>query len=234
MKVLGVETATGCLSVALMDGATVLARHDCEAPGHHAKFLVPAIDDVLRTSGCGLWDLQGLAVSIGPGSFTGLRVGLATMMGFRMVTRLPLAAVPTLEALAWNLRRSQEVLCPILKSRRGEVYWALYQWRDSGLAQLSGEQVGSLEQLAHAITGPTLVYGEGWQANRDELGDLFNSFRVPIREASADAMSASAVSVALAGTERIQHNDIAGSGISPRYIHRAEAEIMMDRLARHP
>ena len=229
MKLLAVETATGCQSVALMDGRKVLARRDRDAAGHHAKYLVPTIDEVFKAAGCQLFDVQALAVSIGPGSFTGLRVGLATMMGFRMVAKVPLAAVPTLEAMAWNLRGSKDVLCPVLKSRSGEVYWAFYEWQDTGLIKIGEEQVGPMEKLAHAITQPTVIYGEGWQANRDELCRLFNSLQVPIQEGPAECMGASAVSVGLAGVEQIGKNDIAGYGISPRYIQRAEAEIMMDR-----
>ena len=229
MKLLAVETATGCQSVALMDGRKVLARRDRDAAGHHAKYLVPTIDEVFKAAGCQLFDVQALAVSIGPGSFTGLRVGLATMMGFRMVAKVPLAAVPTLEAMAWNLCGSKDVLCPVLKSRSGEVYWAFYEWQDTGLIKIGEEQVGPMEKLAHAITQPTVIYGEGWQANRDELCRLFNSLQVPIQEGPAECMGASAVSVGLAGVEQIGKNDIAGYGISPRYIQRAEAEIMMDR-----
>jgi tRNA threonylcarbamoyladenosine biosynthesis protein TsaB len=229
MKLLAVETATGCQSVALMDGPDVLARRDRDAAGHHAKYLVPTIEEVFTAAGCRLSDVHALAVSIGPGSFTGLRVGLATMMGFRMVAKVPLAAVPTLEAMAWNLRRSKDLLCPVLRSRSGEVYWAFYQWQKTGLIKIGEEQVGPLEKLAHAMTQPAVIYGEGWQANRDELRRLFNCQRVVIQEGSVECMAASAVSVGLAGIEKIRNNDIAGYGISPRYIQRAEAEIMMDR-----
>lgn len=229
MKLLAVETATGCQSVALMDGPDVLARRDRDAAGHHAKYLVPTIDEVFTAARCRLSDVHALAVSIGPGSFTGLRVGLATMMGFRMVAKVALAVVPTLEAMAWNLRGSKDRLCPVLKSRTGEVYWAFYQWQDTGLIKIGEEQVGPLEKLAHAMTQPAVIYGEGWQANRDELRRLFNSQRVVIQEGPVECMAASAVSVGLAGIEKIRNNDIAGYGISPRYIQRAEAEIMMDR-----
>lgn len=229
MKLLAVETATHRQSVALLDGPVVLARSDRDAAGHHGRYLVTAIDGVLQAAGCKLSDLQALAVSIGPGSFTGLRVGLATMMGVRMVTGLPLATVPTLVAMAWNLRGSKDVLCPVLKSRTGEVYWAFYQWQETGLRTMSDEQVGPLEKLARAVTQSTVVYGEGWQANRDELRSLFSVWRSPIQEGVPEAMAASAVSVGLAGMEKVAHNEIAGYGISPRYIQRAEAEIVMDR-----
>jgi tRNA threonylcarbamoyladenosine biosynthesis protein TsaB len=229
MKLLAIETATQCQSVALLDGPKILARRDREAAGHHAKYLVPTIDDVFKAAGWRLSDVQALAVSIGPGSFTGLRVGLATMMGFRMVTKVPMAAVPTLEGMAWNLSGSKDLLCPVLKCRPGEVYWAFYRWQDTGLVKIGEEQVGPLEKLAHAMSQPTVIYGEGWQANRDELCRLFKSVHVPIQEGPAECMAASAVSVGWAGMEHIQTNNIAGYGISPRYIQRAEAEIMMDR-----
>jgi tRNA threonylcarbamoyladenosine biosynthesis protein TsaB len=131
--------------------------------------------------------------------------------------------------MAWNLRRSKDLLCPVLRSRTGEVYWAFYQWQKTGLIKIGEEQVGPLEKLAHAMTQPAVIYGEGWQANRDELRRLFNCQRVVIQEGSVECMAASAVSVGLAGIEKIRNNDIAGYGISPRYIQRAEAEIMMDR-----
>lgn len=229
MKLLAVDTATGWQSVALMDGPKVLAQCDRDAAGHHAKYLVPAIDEVFKMAGCGFSEVQALAVSIGPGSFTGLRVGLATMMGLRMVTGLPLAVVPTLEAMAWNLRDSNETICPVLKSRTGEVYWAQYRWEDRGLIRIGEEQVGPLEKLARMITQPTTLYGEGWQANRETLRRLLNDLEAPIKEGAAEAMAASAVSVGLVGAEKIRQNEIAGQGISPRYIQRAEAEIMMDR-----
>jgi len=229
MKLLAVETATGCQSVALMDGLILLARCDLHTAGHHGKHLIPTIDKVLRTAGHELSDIQGLAVSIGPGSFTGLRVGLATMMGFRMVTGMPLAAVPTLEAMAWNVRSSPMRLCPILKARTGEVYWAFYEWKESGLMQIGEDQVGPLRKLAEALTEPTMVYGEGWQANREELRRMLSISGKTVQEADADMMAASAVSVGLAGNEKIRKNDIAGFGLSPRYVQRAEAELMMER-----
>ena len=229
MRILAVETATGCQSVALMEGSKVLAQRDRDAAGHHAKYLVPTIDEVFKMAGCGLSEVHALAVSIGPGSFTGLRVGLATMIGFRMVMGLPLAAVPTLEAMAWNLRGTNETICPVLKSRAGEVYWARYRWQGTGLIRMGDEHVGPLEKLARAMIEPAIMYGEGWQGNRDELRHLFDSLHVPIQEGAAEVMAASAVSVALAGAEKIRQNDIAGYGLSPRYVQRAEAEIMMDR-----
>ncbi len=226
MKILAVETATSCQSVAILDGARVVARSDEEAAGSHARLLIPTIDRLLKASGLTLSSLEGLAVSIGPGSFTGLRVGLATMMGLRAATGLPLAAVPTLEAMVWNVPRADVPLCPILKARTGEVYWGLYRWTGVGTLQvLEAERVGPLELVVQSFVGPTVVLGEGWAANRNELRRLLGAREGEVREAPGGAMAASAVSVGLAGLERLARGDIAGQGLSPRYVQRAEAEL---------
>jgi len=226
MKILAAETATGWQSVALLDGARVLTSSHEEAGGAHARKLLPTIDRLLLESELSLAALDGLAVSVGPGSFTGLRVGLATMMGFRMITGLPLAAVPTLEAMAWNLRHADRPLCPILKARTGAVYWAMYRWTTDGrLTQMIEEQVGSLERLAQSIAGPTIVLGEGWQAYKDELRRLLGPNVREVVEAPQEAMRASAVSVGLAGLERLARQDVAPVGLSPRYVQRPEAEL---------
>ena len=117
---LAIDTATAWQSVALLSGEKVLALVEQDADGSHARSLLGAIDRVLRETSITLKQLQSLAVSIGPGSFTGLRVGLATMLGFRAVLGLPIAPVPTLEAMAWNLRDAKGLLVPVLKSRHNE------------------------------------------------------------------------------------------------------------------
>src|SRR5688572_16332853 len=100
---LAIETATAWQSVALLQDEEVLGLTEQDARGSHARSLMGAIDRLLRETNFALKDVQGLAVSIGPGSFTGLRVGLATMLGFRAVLGTPVIPVPTLEAMAWNL-----------------------------------------------------------------------------------------------------------------------------------
>ncbi len=230
MKILAVETATSWQSVAVMDGGTVLARADEDAAGSHARMLVPAIDRVLTSCGMALSDLDGLAVSIGPGSFTGLRVGLATMMGFRSVTGLLLAAVPTLEAMAWNLRGMEGLLCPVLRARTGEVYWAQYRWLpDGSLKQTQEERAGTLEALARSLSGPVTIFGDGWLLHQKELRVLLGTQAIDVREASPDVMHPSAVSVGLAGIARLERGDMAGPGLSPLYVQRAEAEVVWER-----
>lgn len=225
MKVLAVETATTWQSVAILDGGKVLARHDHAAAGSHAASLLPTIHRLLADTGLTLKSLDGLAVSIGPGSFTGLRVGLATVLGFRTITQLPVALVPTLEGMAWNLRGSRVPLCPILNSRRGELYWALYQWTvGQQLKQILAEQVGTPARLAGDLSGSLMPFGEGWTTEEAAIRSAL-MHPVTIAQAPNDAGRPSAVSIGLAGIERLKRGEVAGIGVSPLYVQRPEAEL---------
>jgi len=225
MKLLGVETATSWQSVAILDGSRVLGCHEQEAAGSHAKLLLPTIDRLFSETGLALAQLDGLVVSIGPGSFTGLRVGLATVLGFRTISQLPLAVVPTLEGMAWNLRGTTTPLCPILNSRRGELYWALFCWtRDSQLERVISEQVGTATMLGSSLSGSALVFGEGWMVEAAAIRASTPS-SATVAEAPDSAMKPSAVSIGLAGIERLRRGEYAGTGISPLYIQRTAAEL---------
>jgi tRNA threonylcarbamoyladenosine biosynthesis protein TsaB len=228
MKVLAVETATTWQSVALLNHERVLARCDQDAAGSHARLLLPAIDRLFSQTGLLPAQLDGLVVSIGPGSFTGLRVGLSTVLGIRTVTQLPLVVVPTLEGMAWNLRDTAIPLCPVINSRRGELYWALFQWQGKDhLERLMPEQVGAAVVLARQLSGTVLLYGEGWES---EKGAIRANVRpsASITESPAQ-MRPSAVSVGLAGLVLLSRGERAGLGISPLYIQRPEAELKYEQ-----
>src|SRR5512134_4075173 len=206
MHVLAIDTATAWQSVALLQDERVLALAEQNAEGSHARSLMAAIDRVLKEARLTLRDLQGLALSIGPGSFTGLRVGLATMLGFRTITQLPLAVVPTLEGMAWNLRGASMPLCPVLNSRRGELYWAVFQWiSHDRLERMAPEQVGQPAALGKQFSGPVTIYGEGWQREQAAIRAAMAP-TVTITEAT-DRMKPSAASVGLAGIARLQRGE---------------------------
>ena len=225
MKVLAVETATSWQSVAILEDSRVLACHEQDAAGSHAKLLLPTIDRLFRETGLSLKQLDGLVVSIGPGSFTGLRVGLATLLGFRTISQLPLAVVPTLEGLAWNLRGRSALLCPVLNSRRGELYWAQFRWTGEGrLERVVPEQVGTPVMLGRSLTESALLFGEGWTTEAPAIR-VSLSQTITVTEAPEAAMKPSAVSIGLAGIERLRRGERAGIGISPLYVQRTAAEL---------
>ena len=221
MIILAIETATSMQSLALLDGEQVLAHHDREALGSHTKSLIPGIDQLLSSVSVNISQLEGLAVSIGPGSFTGLRVGLATALGFRLTLGIPIVTVSTLEALAWNFCEVPLPLCPVLKARTGEVYWACFRWEGKKLVRLIEDRVGTLQDMVQCLSGPILVFGEGWVVNRNDFMQLSNVFEEP----QDGSMSSSAVNVGLASLSRFKAADFAGQDLGPHYIQRSYAEM---------
>ncbi len=230
MKVLAIETATSWQSVAITEQGRTLALIEQDAEGSHTRLLMPAIDRALKQAGIGLRHLEGLAVSIGPGSFTGLRVGLATVLGFRSVLGIPVALVPTLEAMAWRRKDAGGLVVPVLKSRKNEVYWAVYDWLPGGLLKACGtEQVGTPEALARSLveSGEAVVYGDGWLAYGADVRRFMGTKAAYVWE--VDLQHPSALAVAEAAGARFERHEVAGIGITPRYVQRTEAEVQFER-----
>jgi len=229
MKILAVETATSWQSVVIVENGSVLARADQDAGGAHGTLLLPAIDRLFAQTGLQLTDLHGLACSVGPGSFTGIRVGVATCLGLRMATDLPLALVPTLEAMAWSAASSNLPLCPVLTSRKGELYWAIFRRVHEGqLERMVIEHAGTPEMLARSLPEEVFIFGEGWAAMESEIRAALPA-SVTVSSAGGTFPKPSAEAVASLGMERLRRGDIAGDHVMPLYVQRAEAEITFEQ-----
>jgi tRNA threonylcarbamoyladenosine biosynthesis protein TsaB len=228
MKILAIETATPWQSVAILDDNEILAQLGQDARGAHGTLLLPAIDRLLMETQLRLSDLDGLACSAGPGSFTGIRVGLATCLGLRAATGLPLVLVPTLEAMAWSVNSSALPICPIMKSRRGELYWAVFRRTgDDQLHRLMTECVGPPAALARCLTAHTLVCGDGWSAMESEIRAMLpGSVTVSVGPLEVQP---SAANVAVLGMQRFRRGESVGDRVDALYVQQAEAELQYDR-----
>src|SRR5262245_4578017 len=133
MRVLAVETSTLAGGAALLDGGLVVGEYTLDVSLTHSERLMGAVDRLLSDAGWTVRDLEGLAVSVGPGSFTGLRIGLSTVKGLALALTIPIAAVPTLDALATLLPFAALPVCPVLDARKREVYASLYRWNGTGM-----------------------------------------------------------------------------------------------------
>ena len=133
MRVLAVETSTLSGGAALLDGERVVGEYTLDVRITHSERLMAAIDQLLTDAGWTARDLEGIAVTVGPGSFTGLRVGLSTVKGLALALSIPVAAVPTLDAMAAMLPFAALPVCPVLDARKREVYASLYRWDGLGM-----------------------------------------------------------------------------------------------------
>ncbi|GEA14085.1 MAG: tRNA threonylcarbamoyladenosine biosynthesis protein TsaB [Moorella sp. (in: firmicutes)] len=164
MLVLGLDSATQVAGVALIDGDRLVAELFFNTRKNHSQRLLPMIAALLREAGVKLADLDGLAVALGPGSFTGLRIGLATVKGLAHAARKPVAGIPTLDGLAWNAWEVPGLVCPVLYARRQEVYTALYRWQEGELCRLTPYQAVDpclLVESLKSYTMPVYFLGDG-------------------------------------------------------------------------
>lgn len=176
-KILAVDTATENCSVALMVGNDVISR--CEyAPREHTTKILPMVDTVLAEGGLKLNQLDALAFGRGPGSFTGVRIGIGIAQGLAFGADLPMLGVSTLAAMAqgsYRLHQSEQVLAAI-DARMGEIYWGQYQRQDDGdWLVVDNELVirpeGLVEQFS-ADNGIWLTAGTGWESYAEPLAQL--------------------------------------------------------------
>jgi tRNA threonylcarbamoyladenosine biosynthesis protein TsaB len=229
--VLAVESATSRASVAVLRGEAVLAERVGEPGRHHSETLLPAVDAVLARAGVSLDDVAACAISIGPGSFTSLRVGLATVKGLCFGTDRLAVAVPTLEALALaglraGVAAGGEVLVPMLDAQRGEVYAAAYRAGGGDDVRLDARLapgVLTAADLAAALGEGGVLVGEGAGVVAADLLRIAPG-RFDVR--SGAGVVPDAVAVGLLGVAALR----AGQGVDPasivpRYVRRAEAEV---------
>jgi tRNA threonylcarbamoyladenosine biosynthesis protein TsaB len=226
MKLLGVESATLSGGVALLDGDRLLGEITLNIALTHSERLMSAVDRLLADCGLAPADLDGLAVSVGPGSFTGLRVGIATVKALAMALDLPIAAVPTLDALASRLPFADAPVCPILDARKGEVYLSLYRWRDGGMAREWDYLALPPELAAARLDAPVILLGDGIEACRPWLDRLGADARV----APAAQRMPSAASVAVLGRAALSAGEGVGAdSLAPLYLRPSEAELKARR-----
>jgi len=160
--ILAIETATHVLAVAICRGERVLAEVKWQAGLIHAERIIPSCLNMLEGLDLAWEDLDAVAVSQGPGSFTSLRIGFGTAKGIALAHDLPLVLIPTLEALAAQIPYCQHPVCATLDARKDEVYAAWFDTSSGQAARLTDDSLYSPEALVGSITEQTVCVGNGW------------------------------------------------------------------------
>lgn len=171
MRILAVETSTLAGGAALLDGDRVVGEYVLNIRATHSERLMAAVDHLLQLSGWELESLEGLAVAVGPGSFTGLRIGISAVKGLALALGIPIAAVPTLDALAATLPFAAHPVCPVLDAKKGEVYAGLYHWAEGAMHRDWEYLALAPEALCDRLTGPVIFVGDAL----DTLSGLFEA-----------------------------------------------------------
>lgn len=224
MKILAIETSTMLGGVAVVDELKgLIAETRLNVKSTHSERLMTAIDTTLIQSDLRLNDIDAFAIAIGPGSFTGLRIGLSTVKGLSYATGKPMVTVPTLEAFAWNFPFSMYPVCLMLDARKKEVYTAVFQWEDRGFRKIIDEVSIKPSILMQELKGNVIFAGEGALLYKDQIMDIMKGRALV---APPDKMVPSPANVAMLGLSKVVSSEYAGvSEAVPFYIRKSEAEV---------
>ncbi len=172
MKILGIDTTGQTASAALIEDDELLAEVTLNYKLNHSQTIMPIIAQVLEQTETDKATIDYIACAAGPGSFTGLRIGAATAKGLALALDKPIVAVPTLDALAYNMLECRKFICPIMDARRNQVYAAFYMWEDGKLIRLTDHMAEPIEriiEIAEMLESEVMFLGDGVPVHREKL-----------------------------------------------------------------
>ena len=232
MLVLGIETSTPQTTVALGTEKGMIASTLLSSGQSHHELVIPSITHLMRWAGVKLSSVGGIAVGLGPGLFTGMRVGIATAKTLAQTLSVPIAGLASLDVLAFSARYGRRLICAAIDAKRGELFFAFYRPVPGGVAREGGFQVGPPSRLVAELEArreDILLVGNGGLVYRRELEEAGS--RVEFASA-VHAFPAATALVELA-IPRFQREDFDRLfDLKPHYVRKADAQIAWDQRSR--
>ena len=224
MKILAFETSAKAASVALMEKGKLLGESYQNTGLTHSQTLMVMAEDLLKACGLTAKDVEAVAVAAGPGSFTGVRIGVAAAKGFAWGGELPCYGVSTLEAMARNLGAYQGYVVPAMDARRSQVYTAIFHAERGSLTRIEADMAISLAELGEKIknyTQPVFLVGDGANLCYNTLVEEVPGLVLPPEH----RMHQRAAGVALAAQAMMDAGDPgSGAELTPNYLRLSQAE----------
>ena len=226
MKILGIESAALVASVAIIDEDVTIAEYTTNFKKTHSETLLPMLDEIVKMTGISLSELSAIAVSGGPGSFTGLRIGAASAKGLGLALDLPLIHVPTLDAMALNIYSSDALIVPIMDARRNQVYTGIY--KNTGKLEVIRESMAiSIDELLDILRKidkeeKIVFLGDGVPVFREYIDE---NFEIAHDFAPANLNRQRASNIAMLGMEMFKEGkSMVSDDMRPEYLRKSQAE----------
>jgi tRNA threonylcarbamoyladenosine biosynthesis protein TsaB len=227
MKILAVDTATTSCSAAIVDDGLVSAELATVNKQTHSKHLMNMIDTVCGMSGVKIADMDGFAVTIGPGSFTGLRIGISTVKGLAWSLDKPVVGVSSLDALAWQCTPVKYLVWALLDARKHEVYCCRYRFQDGDLKKEGTEQVLAPVEIIGDIREPCLFIGNGAVLYKEEIADKLGALAHFAGWNQDNIRASSVAGLSLKRFIHQQTDDVAL--LVPQYIRKSYAKLHREK-----
>ena len=224
MKILAFESSAKAASTALLSDGLLLAEYTQNSGQTHSRTLMQMAKDMLTSCDLTPQDIGAVAVAAGPGSFTGVRIGMACAKGFAWGLQLPLYGVSTLEAMTRGAAYADGIYCACMDARKGQIYNALFDWTAGTLLRRTEDRaiaISELSQELQTISGPVYLIGDGAKLVFDTLKDE----NLPLQLLPEHLRQQRASGVALAAMEKIAANETGdAAALTPNYLRQAQAE----------
>lgn len=231
MKILAIDSSTAKATVALYDAGQIAGKIEITDSKTHSETLVPMIQQVMKNAGVAPADVDYYAASIGPGSFTGLRIGVVTIKSIAMAIDKPCVAVPTLDALAYNVHDFDGIVCPLIDARNDQVFTAIYEGGkllSEYMAKSISELVDDLRRLAGGK--PVMLVGDGAEKHFSYLQEQLTDVAVSCGLAPVEKRLADSASVAFVAASMIEEGRISDcDALAPEYLRKSSAEQAKER-----
>ncbi|OPJ56031.1 tRNA (adenosine(37)-N6)-threonylcarbamoyltransferase complex dimerization subunit type 1 TsaB [Alkalithermobacter paradoxus] len=227
MKILGIDTSSQVATVAIMDEDKLIAEYTINYKKNHSENLMPMISEIFRSCDMKVDDIDLIGVCIGPGSFTGLRIGVATAKAIAHVRNIPIAPVNSLEALAFNMNFSKGIICPIIDAQRSDVYTSKYTWESNTLVSIEEMSVKNIDDLIDELNDrydEIVLLGEGVDIHREKLNKLGNIYIAPNSHKLSKASSVCQIAL-----QKYESGDTLDyKKVEPLYIRKSQAEVQYE------
>ena len=225
MKILGVDSSGLVASVAVVEDGNLLAEYTVNYKKTHSQTLLPMLDEIRRMTELDLESIDAIAVAAGPGSFTGLRIGAATVKGLGLALEKPIVAVPTVDGLAYQMWGASAYICPLMDARRKQTYTGLYRFENGEFVVEHSQCVVSIEEIIELVNQqgePVVFLGDGVPVFAEDIERLC---RVPYQFAPAHRSKQSAAAVAALGCEYYKRGEtVLAEDFRPEYLRLSQAE----------
>lgn len=222
MLILGIDTSTKYAQIALVEDEKLLAEVTIQFKATHSEKLIPEIAHSLNMLDIPLQAIDYYAVSIGPGSFTGLRVAVSTVKGLSFVTGKKVIPVSTLEAIAWNFPYCKYQICPLIDARKKEVFSALFKWQEDEIVRVTEDRVLKVDELVSLIQEKTLFVGDAAKLYEVYLTEKLGDYAIV---SSSFYNTSRASSIAFLGLKKLKESLVNAKQLVPNYLRKSEAEI---------
>jgi len=229
MKILAVDTSATPVSAALVDSGRLLGEFYLNVKTTHSQTLMPIVESLLKTTGTAIQEIDVFAVNVGPGSFTGVRIGVASVKGLTMPLEKPCAAVSTLEAMAYGMPYENGIVCAVMDARCSQVYNAIFEMKGGTVERLTPDRALSIAELSEELESykeKIYLVGDGAEICKKAFEGMENIVLVP-----ENIRFQHAYGTARCAEKMAEENNLCTSGmLMPTYLRLPQAE--RERLAK--